>query len=128
MSEDCLTLDIYWPIQASLYPTQLPIMVWIHGGGYTFGEASYYHGSRLAHRGMIVVSIQYRLGIFGFLSSWKNGAVGETSGNFGLLDQQLAIQFVKDNALEIGGDASKITIVGESAGGWSVGMQDRFHI
>lgn len=82
-----------------------------------------YEAGRLTERGIIVVLIQYRLGIFGFLNTWSGDKVGATSGNYGLLDQQLAIQFTKDNAAAIGGDPNLITIIGESAGGWSVGMQ-----
>jgi len=74
-------------------------------------------------KGFILVLVQYRLGFFGFMNSWKDNHVGETSGNYGLLDQQLAIKFAKENAIAMGGDPDRITIVGESAGGWSVGMQ-----
>ncbi|CAG5099583.1 Oidioi.mRNA.OKI2018_I69.XSR.g16590.t1.cds [Oikopleura dioica] len=105
ISEDCLTMDIYRPVKN--YHTRLPIFVWIHGGGLTSGTSAYYHFSRLAREDIIVAVVQYRLGVHGFLSSYSAEGLTETPGNFGLLDQQAAIE--------------KITIGGESAGGWSVG-------
>ena len=72
---------------------------------------------------MIIVFIQYRIGILGFLNTWSDDGYTETGGNYGLLDQQLAIKFIHENAQNIGGDPSKITILGESAGSESVGFQ-----
>ena len=118
MSEDCLVLHVYVP--ETLSPVkQRAVMVWIHGGAFVIGKASTYDGAHLALRGdVIVVTINYRLGVFGFLST------GDTSspGNYGLLDQRLAIKWVKDNIEKFGGNSSLITIFGESAGGVSTGM------
>ena len=72
---------------------------------------------------MILVTIQYRLGVFGFLNTWSDSGFTKTNGNYGMLDQQMAINFVRQNAINIGGDSSRITIFGESAGAESVGFQ-----
>ena len=94
------------------------VMVWIHGGGFTAGQATLFDASYLAIQGdVIVVTINYRLGIFGFLYTGDKNA----PGNYGLFDQRLAIQWVKDNIENFGGDARNICIFGESAGGVSVG-------
>ncbi|MGA0878218.1 MAG: carboxylesterase/lipase family protein [Ilumatobacteraceae bacterium] len=110
MSEDCLFLDVYAPDGAA--PGSLPVLVWIHGGAYLNGSGSlqWYDGSRLATRGAVVVTINYRLGALGFL--------GE--GNWGTLDQICALQWVQKNISEFGGDGSRVTIFGESAGGSAV--------
>lgn len=110
MSEDCLFLDVYAPEDAA--PGSLPVLVWIHGGAYLNGSGSvqWYDGSRLAARNAVVVAINYRLGALGFL--------GE--GNWGTLDQICALQWVQQNIAPFGGDASKVTIFGESAGGSAV--------
>jgi carboxylesterase type B len=87
-------------------------MVWIHGGGYSTGQAAIYDGAYLAATGdVIVVTISYRLNIFGFF------AMGDIKGNYGLWDQIMAIQWVKDNIGSFGGNSQSITIFGESAGG-----------
>ncbi|MFM8483543.1 MAG: carboxylesterase/lipase family protein [Actinomycetota bacterium] len=110
MSEDCLFLDVYAPDDAE--PGSLPVLVWIHGGAYLNGSGSlqWYDGSRLASRNAVVVTINYRLGALGFL--------GE--GNWGTLDQICALQWVQQNIAAFGGDPSKVTIFGESAGGSAV--------
>lgn len=110
MSEDCLFLDVYAPDDAE--PGSLPVLVWIHGGAYVNGSGSlqWYDGSQLASRRAVVVTINYRLGALGFL--------GE--GNWGTLDQICALQWVQQNIASFGGDASKVTIFGESAGGSAV--------
>lgn len=103
----------------------LPVMFWIHGGGNTSGSAAFFDGSRLAqeHR-VVVVTIHYRLGFLGWLRhrSLREGAADplEASGNFGLLDQILALDWVQQNIAEFGGDPGNVTIFGESAGGWNV--------
>ena len=102
ISEDCLTVDIYRPVKH--YETSLPIFVWIHGGGLTTGTSAYYHFSRLARQDIIVAVVQYRLGVHGFMSSYSADGLTETPGNFGLLDQQAAIEFVHRNAKNLGGD------------------------
>ncbi|MFO8057638.1 MAG: carboxylesterase/lipase family protein [bacterium] len=120
-SEDCLYLNIWRPSEAGTYP----VMVWIHGGSLTTGSGSYglYRGDRLAPAGkVVVVSINYRLGPFGFLA---HPALSEedphgSSGNYGLLDQVQALRWVKNNIASFGGDPDRVTIFGESAGGWSV--------
>jgi len=120
-SEDCLTLNIYRPARSGTYP----VMFWIHGGGYTIGAGSYemYDGSRLAaERGVVVVTINYRLGAFGFLSLPELAAEDphQGSGNYGLLDTIAALEWVRDNIAGFGGDPKQVTIFGESAGGVSV--------
>jgi len=112
MSEDCLGLNVYAPT----IDTKLPVMAWIHGGGLMSGAGSMYPGEVLAKAGdVIVVTINYRLGFLGYI------AHPELSGtNFGLLDQIKALEWVRDNIESFGGDPSKVTIFGESAGGASV--------
>jgi para-nitrobenzyl esterase len=121
MSEDCLTVSVWTP-RADMQ--MRPVMVFIHGGSLEEGSAedSWYDGAALATRGdVVVVSMQYRLGAFGFL---ELGEVGGTrfadSGNLGLLDQIDALRWVHDNAARFGGDAGNVTLFGESAGGASI--------
>ncbi|NVM77205.1 para-nitrobenzyl esterase [Duganella sp. SG902] len=116
-SEDCLYLNVWAPEKAE----KLPVLVWIHGGGYYGGTGSQpgFNGANLAKRGAIVVTINYRLGIFGFFA---HPELKEDSGNQGLRDQIAALRWVKDNIAAFGGDASRVTIFGESAGGISVGI------
>lgn len=117
-SEDCLFVNVHTPDPR---PTNAPVLVWIHGGAFVFGEGLQTDrgtaGDILAQRyGMVVVSMNYRLGNFGFFTSPSIGA----NGNQGFEDQQLALRWVRDNIGAFGGDASNVTIVGESAGGISV--------
>ncbi|CAL8369708.1 unnamed protein product [Lota lota] len=118
VSEDCLYLNIYAP--ASAAPgTDLPVMVWIHGGGFTGGSASIFDASGLAaYQNVVVVAIQYRLGLLGFLSTGD----GTIPGNLGLLDQVEALRWVQRNIRAFGGDPDLVTIFGESAGGVSVSL------
>ncbi|KAK6171280.1 hypothetical protein SNE40_019503 [Patella caerulea] len=117
-SEDCLKLDIYSP-QTSGSKTY-PVMLFIYGGSFTKGQSSTYNGQNLAAYGKVVmVTINYRVGPFGFLSTGDDQA----PGNYGLWDQHLAIQWVRSNIDSFGGDASRITIFGQSAGGVSVVFQ-----
>ena len=113
-SEDCLYLDVYSPNVSQ----HLPVMVYIHGGGYEYGSSVTYPGDYLALQGVVVVVIQYRLGTFGFLTTGDSAA----PGNYGMLDQIEALKWVKDNIEMFGGDPSSVTIFGESAGGSSVGL------
>ena len=113
-SEDCLYLDVYTP-NANL---SLPVMVYIHGGGYEFGTAATTPSDILALHGVVVVVIQYRLGPLGFLTTGDSAA----PGNLGMLDQVEALKWVKDNIENFGGNPSKVTIFGESAGGSSVSL------
>lgn len=123
VNEDCLTLSIFAP-QGTTEP--LPVMVWYHGGGHRFGagDAQTYDGTNLAKRGVILVSINYRLGIFGFLAHPELTAESSvaSSGNYGTLDQIHALEWVRDNIASFGGDPDNVTIFGESAGAHSVGQ------
>jgi para-nitrobenzyl esterase len=122
-SEDCLSLNVYVRTDA-LFGTAppRPVMVWIHGGGFEAGSASipWYDGGELASRAdVLVVSIQYRLGILGFVALAEMIDEGGTAGNFGILDQQLALSWIAREIAVFGGDPSRITVFGESAGGAS---------
>ncbi|MEO8813946.1 MAG: carboxylesterase family protein [Mycobacterium sp.] len=113
--EDCLTLNVWTP--TGTVPEPRSVMVWIHGGSFMQGSGDIYDARRLAVRGgIVVVTINYRLGALGFLAE---PALGEP-GNYGLADQQAALGWVRDNIAAFGGDAAKVTIAGESAGGMSV--------
>ena len=122
-AEDCLGLNIFKPVNHTGKP--LPVMVWIHGGGFVLGSGNFTLASDLAQRGQVmVVAINYRLGVLGFLAHPALGVEnGQAVGNYGLLDQQMAINWVKRNAAAFGGDANNITIFGQSAGGTSVCAQ-----
>ena len=118
LSEDCLYLNIFVPQNSDGQVLPLPVMVWIHGGGFVAGTSTMYPGENLSAFGqVIVVTMNYRLGYLGFL--WTN----EDFNNFGLWDQQLAIKWVSDNIAAFGGDRGRITIFGESAGSTSVVYQ-----
>ncbi|XP_070686336.1 cocaine esterase [Pempheris klunzingeri] len=118
ISEDCLYLNIYTPANRARN-AKLPVMVWIHGGGFTLGSASSYDGSALAaYQDVVVVLIQYRLGFLGFLST----ADEHMSGNFGLLDQVQALRWIQQHIHNFGGNPDLVTIFGESAGGVSVSL------
>lgn len=121
-SEDCLVLNVWRP--ATIPPSKkLPVLVWIHGGGFLNGSAAapIYDGSAFAQKGLVVVSFNYRLGRLGFfahpaLTTAKEGPLG----NYGLLDQLAALRWVQRNVVAFGGDPDQVTIMGESAGGISV--------
>jgi para-nitrobenzyl esterase len=124
-SEDCLTLNVWTPADAK--KGSLPVMVWIYGGGFAGGGTSEARqdGQFLAHRNVVVVSMNYRLGIFGFFAHPELTAESphHASGNYGLMDQATAIAWVKKNIAGFGGDPKNITIFGESAGSTSVSAQ-----
>ncbi|HUO33971.1 MAG TPA: carboxylesterase/lipase family protein [Candidatus Acidoferrum sp.] len=124
MSEDCLTLNIWVPTGSG--GTKLPVMVWVYGGGFQAGGTSEprQDGENLAHKGVIVVSMNYRLGVFGFLATHALAKEfhPHSSGNYGLLDQSAALRWVQKNIAAFGGDPHNITIFGESAGSFSVNM------
>jgi len=122
-SEDCLYLNVDTPVEGS----SLPVMVWIHGGGFTIGEGLQTDGGTSGDRiaretGVVVVSMNYRLGQLGFLAhSALTAEHGErASGNYGLMDQTAALEWVRNNVSQFGGDPDNITIFGESAGAFSV--------
>ena len=121
-SEDCLYLNVWTNATAS--DAQLPVMVWIHGGAFIMGSGSetIYHGDRLAQHGVVVVTVNYRLGLMGFYAHPALSAESETgvSGNQGLYDQVAALQWVQNNIAAFGGDPDNVTIFGESAGSISV--------
>ncbi|XP_077842164.1 liver carboxylesterase 1 isoform X2 [Macaca mulatta] len=118
LSEDCLYLNIYTPADLTK-KNRLPVMVWIHGGGLMVGAASTYDGLALAaHENVVVVTIQYRLGIWGFFSTGDE----HSRGNWGHLDQLAALHWVQDNIASFGGNPGSVTIFGESAGGESVSV------
>ncbi|MCQ8277150.1 carboxylesterase family protein [Acetobacteraceae bacterium KSS8] len=120
-SEDCLTLNV-WAPPGRGKAARLPVMVFIHGGGFVFGAGSepVYDGAALAAHGVVVVTLNYRLGVFGFLAHPGLTAEGSPPGNAGLLDQIAALRWVRRNAAAFGGDPARVTLFGESAGGTSV--------
>ena len=124
-SEDCLYLNVWTP--AASADEHLPVMVWIFGGGFQAGSASEprQDGEKLAHKGVIVVSMNYRLGVFGFFSDpdLTKESPHHASGNYGLLDQAAALEWVHKNIAAFGGDPNNVTIFGESAGSMSVSGQ-----
>ncbi|MDR3754265.1 MAG: carboxylesterase family protein [Terracidiphilus sp.] len=121
-SEDCLYLNVFTPADAK-GSSKLPVMFWIHGGGYFSGSASEprHNGDFLPGKGVVLVTINYRLGVFGFLATkelMQEG--GGSAGNYGLMDMIAALQWVKTNIAKFGGDAQNVTIFGESAGSFAV--------
>jgi para-nitrobenzyl esterase len=123
-SEDCLYLNVWSPAKST--GDQLPVMVWIYGGGFSFGSTAepWYEGSKLAQKSVVFVSIAYRVGPLGFLVHPSLNAENKehVSGNYGLLDQIAALKWIQKNIAQFGGDPRKVTIFGESAGGLSVSM------
>ena len=116
-SEDCLYLDVHAPAGKGPYP----VMVWIHGGAFTTGDASTYaEAGPLVSRGVIVVAIHYRLGAMGFLAHPALRDSNGSAGDYGIMDQQAALKWVRANISRFGGDARNVTLFGESAGGFSV--------
>jgi para-nitrobenzyl esterase len=123
-SEDCLYLNIWTPAKSA--DDKLPVLVWIYGGGFSFGSTSepVYDGAKLAKKGVVLVSIAYRVGQLGFLAHTELSAENpnHVSGNYGLLDQIAGLQWIQKNIAAFGGDPNKVTIFGESAGAISVSM------
>lgn len=114
LDEDCLFLNVFTPAADQ---QRRPVMVWIHGGGYTGGSANEYNGSQLARQGdVVVVAINYRVGAFGFLDLSSLGAEYEGSANNGIRDMILALDWVRDNIADYGGDPDCVTVFGESSG------------
>lgn len=123
-SEDCLYLNIWTPAKSA--NEKVPVLVWIYGGGFSFGSTSepVYDGEALANKGVVLVSIAYRVGQLGFLAHPELSAenVSRTSGNYGLLDMIAGLKWIQKNIAAFGGDPNKVTIFGESAGGIAVSM------
>jgi len=122
MSEDCLYLNVW--TKAGSGDGNLPVMVWIHGGGWSSGASSngIYDGSAFAEKGVVLVSVNYRMNAFGFMAHPALSAESErgASGNYGILDHIAALEWVRDNISGFGGDPENVTIFGESAGGASI--------
>lgn len=121
-SEDCLYLNVWTPAKSR--SDKLPVMVWIYGGGFSMGTSSFYDGTAIAQSGVILVTINYRVGKIGLLAHPDLSAENpqHVSGNYGILDQIAALKWVQGNIAAFGGDPSKVTIFGESAGAISVSM------
>jgi para-nitrobenzyl esterase len=124
-SEDCLFLNIYTPSSEfeNRESCRWPVMVWIHGGGLQIGSSDVYDPGPLVKKGVIVVTINYRLGYLGFFAQTAIDAEGHLNGNYGLMDQQFALKWVRRNIKGFCGDPDRVTIFGESAGGQSVYAQ-----
>jgi len=127
ISEDCLYLNVRTPnlnAEGQVKDSAMPVMVWIHGGGHQFGSGDFnvYQGDALPMKGVILVTINYRLGAFGYMAhpALSQDDPRGVSGNYGTLDQIAALQWVKNNISAYGGDPDNVTIFGESAGAWSV--------
>ncbi|WP_116105234.1 carboxylesterase/lipase family protein [Lewinella sp. IMCC34191] len=125
MSEDCLYLNVWSPAESP--DAALPVLVYFYGGGFVAGDGSEprYDGQRMAEKGIVAVTVNYRLNVFGFMAHPELSAEADygASGNYGLLDQQAALQWVHDNIAAFGGDPARVTIAGESAGSVSVSVQ-----
>jgi para-nitrobenzyl esterase len=125
MSEDCLYLNVWTPATAA--GAHLPVLVYFYGGGFACGDGSEYRydGESMAKRGIVAVTVNYRLGIFGFFAhpDLSRESVHHSSGNYGLLDQHAALAWVQQNITAFGGDPARVTIAGESAGSTSVSAQ-----
>ncbi len=123
-SEDCLYLNIWTPAKSA--KEKIPVLVWIYGGGFSFGSTAEpgYNGEKLAKKGVVLVSIAYRVGQLGFLAHPELSAENpdHVSGNYGVLDQIAGLKWIQKNIAAFGGDPNKVTIFGESAGGISVSM------
>jgi para-nitrobenzyl esterase len=126
-NEDCLYLNVYTPNlgNGKGHAKHLPVMFWIHGGALTSGESEDYDPTRLVHQDRVVVTINYRLGWLGFLAhpALTAESPNHASGDYGLMDQQAALRWVKRNIAKFGGDPGNVTIFGQSAGGQSVYAQ-----
>ncbi|MEU9670491.1 carboxylesterase family protein [Streptomyces bobili] len=114
--EDCLHLNVWTPARTGGQP--LPVLVWLHGGGNTYGAGSDYDGSMLTARGVVVVTVNYRLGALGFLAhpTLSAESTDRASGDYGLMDQQAALRWVRRNIGAFGGDRDRVTLAGQSAG------------
>jgi para-nitrobenzyl esterase len=125
MSEDCLYLNVWTPAKSAR--DKLPVLVYFYGGGFIAGDGSEprYDGEEMARRGIVAVTLNYRLGLFGFMAhpELSKESPQHASGNYGLLDQAAALRWVRENVAAFGGDPKRVTIAGESAGSASVSAQ-----
>src|SRR5205807_1266214 len=125
MSEDCLYLNVWTPAKSS--KERLPVLVYFYGGGFVAGDGSEarYQGDSMAHKGIVALTVNYRLGVFGLLAhpELTKESPRHASGNYSLLDQTAALRWVQQNIAAFGGDPKKVTIAGESAGSVSVSAQ-----
>ncbi|MDQ3821457.1 MAG: carboxylesterase family protein, partial [Acidobacteriota bacterium] len=125
MSEDCLYLNVWTPAKSGR--ERLPVLVYFYGGGFVAGSADEprYDGESIAAKGIVAVTVNYRLGVFGFLAhpELTKESPHKASGNYALLDQSAALRWVRDNIAAFGGDPRRVTIAGESAGSVSVSAQ-----
>lgn len=127
-SEDCLYLNVWTPAKAARSSKErLPVLVYFYGGGFVAGDGSEprYDGESMAGKGIVALTVNYRLGVFGFMAhpELSKESPNHASGNYGLLDQTAALRWVHDNIAAFGGDPAKVTIAGESAGSLSVSAQ-----
>jgi para-nitrobenzyl esterase len=123
LSEDCLYLDVWTPAKTA--SAKLPVIAWIYGGGFTGGmtSAPLYDGANFARKGVVFVSLSYRVGALGYLATPElSTESGHGSGSYGLLDQIAGLKWIRANIARFGGDASKVTVLGHSAGGFAVSM------
>src|SRR4051812_39471842 len=127
MSEDCLYLNVWSPAKTGEQGRRLPVLVYFYGGGFMAGDGSEprYDGASMARKGLVAVTVNYRLGVFGFLAHPELTAESphHASGNYGLLDQSEALRWVRQNIAAFGGDPDRVTIAGESAGSFPVSPQ-----
>ena len=125
VSEDCLYLNVWTPAKSP--KEKLPVLVYFYGGGFAAGDGSEprYDGESMAAKGIVTLTVNYRLNVFGFLAhpELTRESPHHASGNYGLMDQAAALQWVRKNIAAFGGDPSRVTIAGESAGSWSVSAQ-----
>lgn len=125
VSEDCLYLNVWTPAKSP--KAKLPVLVYFYGGGFAAGDGSEprYDGEAMARQGIVTLTVNYRLNVFGFLAHPELSAESpnKASGNYGLMDQAAALQWVRKNIAAFGGDPARVTIAGESAGSWSVSAQ-----
>ena len=118
MSEDCLSVNVWTPAKTNR--ERRPVFVWLYGGAFTYGSGSHpsYDGEALARRGVVVVNFNYRMGLFGFMAhpQLSSETSTRTSGNYALMDQIAALQWVQRNIAAFGGDPARVTVAGQSAG------------
>ena len=123
VSEDCLYLNVWMPANARA-GSALPVLVYYYGGGFVAGDGSEprYDGEAMARRGIVALTVNYRLGVFGFLAhpELTRESPNHSSGDYAFLDQIAALKWVQKNVAAFGGDPARVTIFGESAGSWSV--------